>query len=138
MISIFLDSDILLDALLSRSPFDKAATALLELVYDNRCAGYTSAIAMINTHYFLNKNSITRPHRIELLKKLRTYIKIISVDDQIIDNALNSKFADFEDAVQYYAAVKAKCEYVITRNSKDYRSSNLSVLDAEQLINLIV
>ncbi len=72
-----------------------------------------------------------------MLKKLKKYIKIIGVDDQVIDDALNPKFTDFEDAVQYYSAVKAKCECVVTRNVKDYKLSKLSVLNAEQLINIL-
>ncbi len=60
---VFIDSDILLDALLNRNLYNKAAIALLELVHNKKFEGYTSSVAIVNIHYFLNKNEITRPHR---------------------------------------------------------------------------
>lgn len=135
---IFIDSDILLDALLNRSPYNKEAIALLELFHNKTLSGFTSSVAFINTHYFLRKNEVLRPRTIDVLKKLKMDISIISVDDRIIDYALESRFPDFEDAVQYYAAKSAGCECIVTRNSKHYKYASIPVLNAEELINLSI
>ena len=43
---------------------------------------------------------------------------------------------DFEDAVQYHAALSAGIEIFLTRNKKDYRKSELQILDCEEYIKL--
>jgi len=47
---------------------------------------------------------------------------------------LNSKFADFEDSLQYFSALKSECNLIITRNSKDFKESYLSVMTAEEYL----
>ena len=54
---------------------------------------------------------------------------------EIIIQALNSKFKDFEDALQNYSAeVSENIDVVITRNTKDYKNSNLSIMTPETYI----
>src|SRR5437879_4293455 len=86
----------------------------------------TSSIAFINVHYFLDK--FDRKNKFQLLKRLRSIISIIEVGETIIDLALKSGLTDFEDAVQYYAAMSANADVIITRNIKDYKQSIIPVL----------
>ena len=95
----------------------------------------TSAIAFINVNYFLKK--FTPITRIEALKRIRTVVSIIEVNQETIDFALNSNFTDFEDAVQYYAAISANTDAIITRNIKDYKQSTIPVLTAEQFLSTL-
>ena len=47
-------------------------------------------------------------------------------------SALNSKFANFEDALQNFSAVESSLiEIILTRNLKDYKQSDLSVMSPE-------
>jgi hypothetical protein len=42
--------------------------------------------------------------------------------------ALDSKFTDFEDALQYFSAIQSnKVNVIITRNTSDYKKSALPV-----------
>ncbi len=59
------------------------------------------------------------------------------MDEKIIDLSLASDFKDFEDAVQYYAAVQAKAECIITRDKNDYNKGRLPVLTAEEFLTLL-
>lgn len=95
----------------------------------------TSSVIFVNVHYFLNK--IAPATKMESLRRFRTVVQILSVDDKIIDMALESNFRDFEDAVQYYTAEKEACNFIITRNSKDYKNSKISILNAEQFIQML-
>jgi predicted nucleic acid-binding protein len=58
------------------------------------------------------------------------------VDDKIIQKALESGFNDFEDAVQYYTAVENKMDYIITRNTDDYKKSTIKVYTPSQYLKL--
>jgi hypothetical protein len=58
------------------------------------------------------------------------------LDEKIIDLALNSEFSDFEDAIQYFSALQNEVEVLLTRNLKDYKKAQISVLTAQDFINL--
>ena len=95
---IFLDSDIILDALLKRPPFVLYAVNILKLATHGDLIALTSSIAFLNVNYFLEK--FDRANNIPLLKSLRSMVTIIEVGETIIDTALKSNFNDFEDAIQ--------------------------------------
>jgi len=133
--NIFLDSDVILDALLNRPEFRIAALNTLQLAVEKRLNCATSSTAFVNVHYFLNKYD--RENKMELLKHFRSIISIIEVDETIIDQALESEFSDFEDAVQFFAAKKANVEVIVTRNVKDYKRSTIPVLTPEQFLRTL-
>jgi len=58
------------------------------------------------------------------------------LNEKIIDLALNSDFSDFEDAIQYYSALENNIDVLITRNLKDYKKAQISVLTAHDFLNL--
>jgi predicted nucleic acid-binding protein len=134
--NIFIDSDVILDALLKRPGFALPAMNVFLLAADkSNFKAVTSSIAFMNVHYFLDK--FDRINKLQLLKGLRSLISIIEVSEVTIDLALKSSFPDFEDAVQYYAAMNAKADVIITRNIKDYKQSSIPVLTAEQFLRTL-
>jgi len=56
--------------------------------------------------------------------------------DAVISEAMNAGFADFEDAVQYHAALAAKVPVFVTRNVRHYRKSAIRVCTAEEYLAL--
>jgi len=49
----------------------------------------------------------------------------------MIDLALSSEFKDFEDAIHYYTAAENHLDYIITRNKRDYKKSEILVCDSK-------
>lgn len=43
---------------------------------------------------------------------------------------------EIEDAVQYYAALQAKADYIISRNKKDFSFSEIEVLTPHEFLLL--
>lgn len=70
------------------------------------------------------------------LEKIRVVFNVAAVDEKVIDLSLASDFKDFEDAVQYYSAVLAKVDYIITRNKGDYADDKIPVLTSEEFLAL--
>ncbi|WP_410478351.1 hypothetical protein [Pedobacter agri] len=52
-----------------------------------------------------------------------------------MEKGLNSNFKDFEDAVQYFAALQAECSIIITRNGKDFKQSIIPIMTADEYIS---
>ncbi|MES2425653.1 MAG: PIN domain-containing protein [Bacteroidota bacterium] len=135
MTKVFLDSDILLDATLKRPEFIVPALNIINLIQKGQLKAVTSSVAFVNVHYFLDK--FDKTNKFTLLKKLRSILSIVNVDEEIIDIALKSGINDFEDAVQYYTAKSAGADVIITRNIKDYKESTIPVLTAEQFLRTL-
>lgn len=131
----FIDSDIILDLFAKREPFYESAARLFTLIEKKQLSGYTSPIVFANLHYILRKLK-SPDSALEILRKLRTVISILPVDEKVIDRALNSGFSDFEDAIQYQCAMENNLDFIITRNKADFKKSRLSVLDAEEFIEM--
>jgi hypothetical protein len=61
-------------------------------------------------------------------------VKVLPVDDKILDLALSSKFTDLEDAIQYYTAIENGINILLTRNIKDYKQAKIAILTTETYI----
>ncbi|UTC46453.1 PIN domain-containing protein [Treponema vincentii] len=130
---IFVDSDIVLDVLCKRDPYYEYAAKVFSLADMKKLTVYTTSLVVANVYYILCK-AIGIEKSKEALRKLRLLVKIISVEEREVDLALNSSFSDFEDALQYYTAVKHGMETLLTRNIKDYKEKDLIIQTPEQFI----
>ena len=130
---IFVDSDIVLDVLCKRVPHYEYAAKVFSLADMKKLTVYTTSLVVANVYYILRK-AIGIEKSKEALRKLRLLVKIISVEEREVDLALNSSFSDFEDALQYYTAVKHSMETLLTRNIKDYKERDLIIQTPEQFI----
>jgi hypothetical protein len=74
---------------------------------------------------------------IDFLKKLRLVLTVLNVDDSTVSKALESEFGDFEDAVQYFTAVHNEINYIITRNTDDYKKSAIPVYTPTEFLKMM-
>lgn len=136
MDSIFVDTDVILDFLLNREPFSKDIAIILSLAESKKVELVTSGLSFANSYYILRKLA---PHKkvIEKLKLLSTIIDIIDLNKSSIISALESSFKDYEDAIQNFTAIQDKnVKIILTRNIKDYKSSELAVMTPEMFLKL--
>ncbi|MBI5808763.1 MAG: PIN domain-containing protein [Ignavibacteriales bacterium] len=133
MIKLFVDSDIILDLLAQREPHYIHAARLFTLIDQNEVVAYTSPLIFANLHYLLKKQT-SNLSALKSLRKLKTLINILSIDERVIEQSLNSEFNDFEDAIQYFTAVNNGITLIITRNKTDYKRSKIDVLTAEEFL----
>jgi predicted nucleic acid-binding protein len=135
MEKVFVDSDIILDLLAKREPFYQCAAELFLLVEKQRIKAYVSPIIITNLHYVLSKLK-NKKQAIQSLQKLKLLVKILPVDEKIVELALASDFNDFEDAIQYYTAKENGIDYLLTRNIKDYKRADITVMTAEEYLEI--
>ena len=131
---LFLDTDVIIDYLTDRQPFAENAERVFALIENKKMKGYTSSLCFSNIYYLL-RQQLTHHKSVTLLKDINGLLGILKVDEDIIQNALESDFQDFEDAIQYFTAIAYKrLDVLVTRNIKDYRNSLLPVMDPETLV----
>ncbi len=132
---VFIDSDIILDLLAGRAPFYHAAAGLFSLIDAQLCAGYVSPLIFANLYYILRKQH-NRESALRNLRKIRLLLEIVTINQKVIDRALNSDFKDFEDAIQYFAALQNKIDFLITRNVRDYPAGDIEIYTAEEFLEI--
>ena len=128
MTNLFIDTDIIIDFLTDRKPYSREAAIIFTLIDQKKLKGYASSLTFSNLFYVLRK---IEPQKkvIAKLDSLSKLLAVLKVDDQNIRDAIESGFPDFEDSIQYFCALDCKkVEVIITRNTKDYKKSNLPVM----------
>ena len=70
-----------------------------------------------------------------LAKNLKIASNLESGVQQIISNP---KISDFEDSLEYYAAVDAGCNIIVTEDAADFWFSEIEVMDCEGFMNQLL
>lgn len=70
----------------------------------------------------------------DLILAFRPVLTIVPLGGFVVDNALSLKTPDFEDALQYFSAVQAGADCLITRNLKDFGFAKMEVLDSNTFL----
>ena len=135
MDKILVDTNIIIDLLSKREEFYKEAQELFTLADQNKVKLYISSLTIANTHYLLARNNKLDEAR-KILIKFKVLVKVLPMDDKILELALVSDFKDFEDAIQYHTALENDLDIIITRNKKDFKSSVLPVFTANEFLIL--
>jgi len=134
MKSVLIDTDVLLDFYLDRKPFSDDSLQLLLKCEQKQVRAYITPVIVANTYFILRRHA-THHYVIERLQVLLNTIHILAMDQKQVLAALESKFTDFEDALQYFSAVNSnKIDAIITRNIKDYKKSALPVFTPNEFL----
>lgn len=119
--------------MIAREPFALDAARIFSLSEKREISICTTGLVFSNAYYILRKLS-THKKVVEKLNQLARLIGIIGLPKVAVMQALGSEFSDFEDALQYYAALSEDVKIIITRNVKDFKHSQLAVLTPDQYL----
>lgn len=134
MKKVLIDTDVILDFFFDREPFSQNAARILSLCEKKVIVGYVTPVIVSNVYYLLSQKA-KQDKVMEKLKSLLSILEILVVDKNSIMVALNSDFKDFEDALQNYAAeLDGTISLIITRNTKDYKKSELGVMSPDDFL----
>lgn len=137
MKNIFIDTNVIIDFLGNRESFSNAATDLFDLYADNKKKIFVAAIAYTNVYYLLYKQIKSHKMVISHLSTLYELTELIDINTSVINQSIHSQFTDFEDAVQFYAALSnKKIDIIVSRHKKGFKKSTLPVLDVEQALRV--
>jgi len=128
MTDLFIDTDVIIDFLIDRKPYSREAAVIFTLIEQKKIKGYVSSLTFSNLYYVLRK--IESHNKVKSkLESLSQIIGILKVEEQTIKDALASEFPDFEESIQYFCALGSKkIDVIITRNTKDYKKSDIPVM----------
>ena len=116
---VFLDTNVLIDVIAERKPFYADSSALWTLAEQGQITGLVSAISFTNIYYVVRRLEDAKKAR-RALQLLRDTFEAATCDQQTINQAIDAKFKDFEDAVQYVSAVHAAADCLVSRNPSHF------------------
>ncbi len=136
MTKVFVDTDVCIDLLSGRKPFNMTAEILFSLADKRIIKIYVSSLSFANIDYVL-RSQYSTTHSRQIIAKFKTLVNVLAVDNKTIDLAIASDFNDFEDAIQYACAIENNLTTIITRNIKDYKKATIKIVTPETFVSRI-
>ena len=137
MKTIFLDTNVIIDFLADRKPYSDEAALLFHQSLTGKLTIHVSALSFNNIYYILRRQ-YSHNECIKMLQTLSEWTTILDASKKIIIKSLQSDFSDFEDALQYFTALShSAIEFIVTRNTKDFKKSKLPVMTPAELLSII-
>lgn len=124
---LMIDLNIMLDVLQKREPFREASAAVISFIVEGKAEGFVPAHAMTTLYYVLAKY-FNHEKSIETIEWMLKYFSVARLERETFVSALSLSFRDFEDAVVAASAEIERCDYIITRNTDDFKSSKVKAL----------
>lgn len=133
--NILFDTNVLLDVFLQREPFYTESSSLLGRAERGDIEGWICGTTVTTIHYLLNK-AMTRDNADHHTKNVLKIFNVTNINRGVLENALDSDFKDFEDAVLYQSAVQSGLNGILTRNEKDFRMGDLPIYSPGEFLNM--
>lgn len=112
--NILIDTNIVLDLILERSPYVEDAVALFDRLERGHVEGYITATTITNLFYILRKSK-GRDVALTAIQRLLIGLRLCAVDRQTVETALSLGLKDFEDSIQLACAMLAQLDAIVTR-----------------------
>lgn len=134
---ILLDTNVVLDFLLERDPFFQDAERLFQAISQDRVVGYVTATTLTDIFYIARRHTQSLEKARQAVSETLTAMAVCPVDRNVLESALSSDCADFEDAVQIFSAVAQGLDAIVTRDAQGFVNSPLSTLTVKELLTQI-
>lgn len=137
MIRIMLDTNIILDVLIHRQQFYEKSCQVLDLCENDVVSGFVCATTMTDIFYYLHKNYHDNKLCYDALGTVFRICKIAPVTRKDVKEAYLLRAKDFEDALLALCAQAQRCDYLVTRNKKDFVELPISALEPAEFLAIL-
>lgn len=135
--NVFVDTNILVDLIADRKPFSKYAIELFDKAEKQELNLFVSSHSIATTHYLLKK-FVSETQLRAILYNLLDFVSVVTIDTENLKKGLLSQHKDFEDALQINCAESiVTCDFIVTRNVKDFQKSTIQVVNPEELSKIL-
>ena len=133
----YVDTNILVDLVLSRQEFLPNAQRVFAIGYAGEAQLVVSALSFVNTVYLGRKYKFPMDDVLSKLRMIADFVDVADLSGQNVVDMLNSGWRDYEDATQHRSAIDEQADCIVTRNKKDFKAGTLPVLSPVEFFNKI-
>ena len=119
---LFLDTNIFLDVAQGREPFYEASSKVVLFSHIEDVQAFISWHSMATIFYILSKPWDDQRAK-AYLTDILSWADLAPTNKSYALDALAMNGKDFEDDLQAQCAMAANCDFIITRNTKDFKNS---------------
>jgi len=124
--NVLIDTNVILDDILSRTPNAVVAKNISQMVTDELVFAYLTANTLTDIFYIVTKNRNEITAR-KTIRNLLLIFSVVSVDGVDCQRAIDFPMGDFEDALVVVCAEKTNLDYIITNDQGFLDEAGLSV-----------
>ncbi len=128
------DTNVVLDYMLQRQPNYEHCRKIISRAIDNDDYEIISASAITDIFYIAKRQGRDSYDVQDAITDLLELVHIATVTEDNIRTALNLRWNDFEDAVQYAVAIDNGADFIITNNKKDFDGAQIPVLTPKEFL----
>jgi len=128
---IFLDANVLVAVLNKQYPLFSIAARIVSLAGTKGYEVFTSPMCLAIAFYFAEKKSGSRMAKKKIALLAQNLLIAPNLETAVSKTLYNPKIYDFEDGLEYHAALDAGCQVIITEDTGDFWFSEIEVLDCE-------
>lgn len=132
---IMVDTNIIIDVLLERKPFVEDSYKLLSLCEEHKIDGFISASSITDIYYLVRKYTHSNELAYKVIGKILEIVKIYSVTNTEVITAFQKKARNFEDCLVAVCADSIHCDYIVTRNLKDFEEFEISAISPSEILS---
>lgn len=133
---ILIDTNVILDVLCNRKEFVEDSLKVFKYCETNQIMGCISALSIPNIVYIMRKELDSERIK-EILITLTSLFTVLDLRETDLIKAAELEFSDYEDALQSICASRAKANYIVTRNIKDFKNSTVPAIKPSELFERI-
>ncbi len=133
---LLIDTNVILDVLCNRSEFVEASSQIWKYCEAGEIKGHISALSVPNIVYILRKELSPERTR-QIIEQLMLIFEVVELKGSDLKNAADMLTSDFEDAIQICCAKRIKVDYIVTRNIKDFKNSDIPAFKPSELLERI-
>lgn len=130
---VFLDTNFIVDYLV-REDYCQDAERFLVSARDRNLKLYISYLTVANFAYIVRK--MPADSVVSMIGRICASFKIVKNTKEQIERNIALNPTDFEDGLQYQAAIDAKCDCIITRNKRDFEFCSLLVMSPSEYLEI--
>lgn len=134
MMRVLLDTNVILDAMLQRTPWHADTDAILHAAGRGEIICAVTTLSIANLFYIGRRLVGTQQARSDVRTCLNT-LQILAVDRQALMDADTLAGSDFEDNIQIAAAVAASLDAIITRDLSGFSQAPMPVWSPSELLH---
>ena len=133
MTHALLDTNVVLDALLDRTPWNIQANAIWQAQLDKQFTAYVTATTLTDIFY-ISRRYGGLEKAWQLVHAVLNQLPIISVGPRELQLATGLGGNDFEDNLQVACAMIMQLDVIVTRNLSGFVGNNMPILTPQQML----
>lgn len=132
--NILIDTNVMLDALMSRTPHNVSAERIFRFVAEDKLNASITATSVTDIYYFLKKHFHDPLQAKQILATIFNIFEIVDVTKSDCKKALCLSMDDYEDALLATCAKRRRFELIITRNLKGFAESPVTAITPDDFL----